>query len=71
MKAREKILVALKDIKEQDPQLWSTMRTIARKSGVSQNYTHHVVEDLVFESIVEKGTRRSHTYYRLIQTNPE
>lgn len=63
--AREKVLSFLSGVFEDDPKLWTAIKTIAEQSQVSPVYTRNVLDTLVSEKAVERAYMGKKQYFRI------
>ena len=64
--SRARIETMLKNLHEENPDFWASIKTIAKESGTSDVYTRNVMNKLRETNIVEMGRKGSKVYYRFV-----
>jgi len=65
--SKVKVLGFLNDLAVKDPNLWSSIKTIAEESKVSPVYTRNVLDVLVEKSEIERAFIGRKQYFRMLK----
>lgn len=65
--SKVKVLGFLNELAVKDPNLWSSIKTIAEESKVSPVYTRNVLDTLVEKNEIERAFMGRKQYFRMLK----